>query len=186
MKTNSSLTKVQIRVAAIRGTMTALMMALFTSLAFSQTTVVDIIVGSPDHTTLEAAVIAAELADDLSGEGPFTVFAPTDAAFAALPAGTVEALLEDPTGDLASILLYHVVGASAKSKDLSDGQKIMTLNGSKVTASISDGKVYIDKAMVTTADIETDNGVIHVIDAVITPATGGNEMAASAGSGNCQ
>jgi len=76
MKTNSSLKKVQIRVAAIRGTMTALMMALFTSLTLSQTTVVDIIVGSPDHTTLEAAVIAAELADDLRGEGPFTVFAP--------------------------------------------------------------------------------------------------------------
>ena len=69
--------------------------------AFAQTTVVDIVVNSEDHSTLEAAVIAAELADDLSGEGPFTVFAPTDAAFAALPEGTVEALLEDPSGALA-------------------------------------------------------------------------------------
>ena len=97
MKTNSALKKVQNPVAAIRGTMMAMIMALFTSLSFSQTTVVDIIVGSPDHTTLEAAVIAAELADDLSGDGQFTVFAPTDAAFASLPEGTVETLLKDPT-----------------------------------------------------------------------------------------
>ncbi|MBN2697185.1 MAG: fasciclin domain-containing protein, partial [Bacteroidales bacterium] len=82
-------------------------------------TVVKIITDSPAHTTLEAAVIAAELADDLSGEGPFTVFAPTDDAFAALPAGTVESLLQDPTGQLAQILLYHVVGAKAMSTDLS-------------------------------------------------------------------
>ncbi|MBN1132745.1 MAG: fasciclin domain-containing protein, partial [Bacteroidales bacterium] len=85
-------------------------------------TVVKIITDSPAHTTLEAAVIAAELADDLSGEGPFTVFAPTDDAFAALPAGTVESLLQDPTGQLAQILLYHVVGAKAMSTDLSNGQ----------------------------------------------------------------
>ena len=85
------------------------------------TTVVDIIVGSDDHNTLEAAVIAAELADDLSGDGPFTVFAPTDDAFDALPAGTVESLLEDPTGDLANILLHHVYSGSAMSTDLSDG-----------------------------------------------------------------
>lgn len=186
MKTKISLKKVQTRVAAIKGTMMALMMALFTSITFSQTTVVDIIVGSPDHTTLEAAVIAAELADDLTGEGPFTVFAPTDAAFAALPAGTVETLLKDPTGDLASILLYHVVGASAKSTDLSNGQKIVTLNGSEVTASISDGNVYIDKAMVITADIETDNGVIHVIDAVIIPTANTDEMADAGSSSGCQ
>ncbi len=134
-------------------------------------TVVDIIVGSPVHNTLEAAVIAAGLADDLSGEGPFTVFAPTDDAFAALPAGTVEALLEDPTGALAQILLYHVVGARALSTDLSDGQMITTLNGDSVTVKIMDGMVYIDNAMVTVADIEADNGVVHVIDAVILPAS---------------
>ena len=134
-------------------------------------TVVDVIVGSPDHTILEAAVIAAELADDLSGEGPFTVFAPTDAAFEALPEGTVDALLQDPTGDLADILLYHVVGAKALSTDLSDGQMITTLNGDSVMVKIMDGNVYIDNAMVTAADIETDNGVVHVIDAVILPKT---------------
>lgn len=186
MKTNISLKNVLNPIAAIRGTMMAMMMALLSSLTFAQTTVVDVIVGSPDHTTLEAAVIAAELADDLSGDGPFTVFAPTDAAFAALPKGTVETLLEDPTGDLASILLYHVVGASARSTDLSDGQAIATLNGSKVTASITDGKVYIDKAMVTTADIVTDNGVIHVIDAVIIPSPNVNKMADAGSSSGCK
>jgi len=186
MKTNYSLKNVLNPVVASRGTIMAIMMALVSSLTFAQTTVVDVIVGSPDHTTLEAAVIAAELADDLSSEGPFTVFAPTDAAFAALPKGTVEALLEDPTGDLASILLYHVVGASAKSTDLSDGQSIATLNGSKVTASISNGKVYINKAMVTTADIETDNGVIHVIDAVIIPSSGDDNLADTASKSGCQ
>ena len=105
----------------------------------------------------------------LSGEGPFTVFAPTDAAFEALPEGTVAALLQDPTGDLADILLYHVVGAKALSTDLCDGQMITTLNGDSVMVKIMDGNVYIDNAMVTAADIETDNGVVHVIDAVILP-----------------
>ena len=135
------------------------------------TTVVDIIVNSEDHNTLEAAVIAAELADDLAGEGPFTVFAPTDDAFAALPEGTVEALLEDPTGDLAQILLYHVVSGIALSTDLSDGQLIETLQGKKVEVKIMDGKVYINDAMVTVADVMADNGVVHVIDAVLIPPT---------------
>ncbi len=133
-------------------------------------TVLDIIVASPDHNTLEAAVFAAELDGALSGDGPFTVFAPTDDAFAALPEGTVDALLEDPTGALAQILLYHVVGAKALSTDLSDGQMITTLNGDSVTVKIMDGKVYIDNAMVTLADLEADNGVVHVIDAVLLPA----------------
>ncbi len=135
-------------------------------------TVVDVIVNSPDHTTLEAAVLAAELDDDLSGEGPFTVFAPTDAAFEALPEGTVETLLEDPTGDLADILLYHVVGgASVMSTDLSDGQMVMTLNGKEIRVLINDNGVFINNAQVTMADIEADNGVVHVIDAVLLPPT---------------
>ena len=95
-------------------------------------TVVDIIVNSSDHNTLEAAVIAADLAGTLSGEGPFTVFAPTDAAFDALPEGTVQALLEDPSGELTDILLYHAVAATALSSDLSDGQMITTINGKDV------------------------------------------------------
>ena len=149
----------------------AMMMAFLSSMAFAQSTVVDIVVNSADHTTLEAAVIAAELADDLSSEGPFTVFAPTDAAFAALPEGTVASLLEDPTGALADILLYHVVGAKAMSSDLSNGQSIETLNGDNIMVKFKDGKAYIDDAMVTVADIKADNGVVHVIDAVITPSS---------------
>jgi uncharacterized surface protein with fasciclin (FAS1) repeats len=92
-------------------------------------TVVDIVAGSDDHTTLTAAVTAAGLIETLQGEGPFTVFAPTDAAFAALPEGTVEALLDDPEGALTSILLYHVVAAKAFSGYLSDGQVIETVSG---------------------------------------------------------
>jgi uncharacterized surface protein with fasciclin (FAS1) repeats len=136
----------------------------------SNNTVVDIIVNSPDHTTLEAAVIAAELADDLSGTGPFTVFAPTDAAFAALPAGVIDALLADPTGDLASILLYHVVGGLALSTDLVDGQVITTLLGQDITVTIDMNGVMINNANVIVADIIADNGVVHVIDAVLVPA----------------
>ncbi len=135
------------------------------------TTVYDIIKDSEAHTTLEAAIGAANLDGALMGEGPFTVFAPTDDAFAALPEGTVEALLEDPEGDLAQILLYHVVSGSAKSTDLSDGQMIATLQGKEVTVTIMDGKVYINDAMVTVADIMADNGVVHVINAVLLPPT---------------
>jgi uncharacterized surface protein with fasciclin (FAS1) repeats len=136
--------------------------------SFSQT-VVDIIVNSADHDTLEAAVVAAELADDLSGPGPFTVFAPTDAAFAALPDGTIETLLSDPTGALAQILLYHVVGGQALSTDLSDGQTITTLLGEDITVTIGMNGVMINNATVVVADILADNGVVHVIDAVLLP-----------------
>jgi hypothetical protein len=132
-------------------------------------TVVDVIVNSDDHDTLEAAVIAAELDDDLSAEGPFTVFAPTDDAFAALPEGTIETLLSDPTGDLADILLYHVVGSKAMSTDLSDGQVIETLLGKDIEVTINAEGVFINDAKVTVADIQADNGVVHVIDAVILP-----------------
>jgi uncharacterized surface protein with fasciclin (FAS1) repeats len=137
-------------------------------------TVVDIIVASPYHNTLEAAVIAAGLADDLSGEGPFTVFAPTDDAFAALPEGTLDALLEDPTGDLANILLYHVVSGKVMSTDLSDGQTATTLLGKDITVTINGEGVFINDAKVIVADLVADNGVVHVIDAVLLPpaATG--------------
>ncbi len=134
-------------------------------------TVVDIIVNSENHTTLEAAVVAAGLVETLQGDGPFTVFAPTDAAFAALPAGTVESLLEDPTGMLKDILLYHVVSGKAMSTDLSDGQMIETVLGKDVTVKITADGVYINNAMVTVADLEAENGVVHVIDAVLLPPT---------------
>ena len=167
----------------IKAGMIATMLILFTTTALAQSSVVDVVVNSDNHNTLEAAVIAAGLADDLSGAGPFTVFAPTDAAFEALPEGTVETLLKDPTGDLAQILLYHVVGAKAMSTDLSDGQAIATLNGDKIDIKIKDGSVYIDQAKVTAADIKTDNGVVHVIDAVILPsATMAKAQSGSSGS----
>ncbi len=133
-------------------------------------TVVDIIVNSDVHNTLEAAVIAADLAGTLSTDGPFTVFAPTDAAFAALPAGLLDALLADPTGELTNILLYHVVGGTALSTDLSDGQTITTLNGQDVTITLNAGNVFVNDAQVIIADLIADNGVVHVIDAVLVPA----------------
>ncbi|MEC7113605.1 MAG: fasciclin domain-containing protein, partial [Bacteroidota bacterium] len=145
--------------------------AVLTPPAPTPSTVVDIIVNSPDHIILETAVIAAGLADDLSGEGPFTVFAPTDAAIAALPAGALDALLADPTGALAEVLLYHVVGAAALSTDLSDGQMITTLQGGDVEISIDMG-VMVNDANVIVADLVADNGVVHVIDAVLSLPTG--------------
>jgi uncharacterized surface protein with fasciclin (FAS1) repeats len=145
------------------------LLAITLSICSFAQTVVDIIVNSPTHTTLEAAVIAAELADDLSGAGPFTVFAPTDAAFAALPAGVVDALLLDPTGDLAQILLYHVVSGNVLSTDLSDGQIVTTLQGQTVTIDITGGIVTVNGAQVIVADLLAENGVVHVIDAVLLP-----------------
>ena len=138
----------------------------------AQATVVEVVVNSMDHDTLEAAVIAAGLDDDLSGEGPFTVFAPTDAAFAALPEGTLETLLADPTGDLANILLHHVLGAEVLSTDLTNGQIATTLFNQDIKVSITEEGVFINGAQVTTADIQADNGVVHVIDAVLLPPSG--------------
>jgi uncharacterized surface protein with fasciclin (FAS1) repeats len=135
-------------------------------------TVVDIIVNSDEHTLLEAAVGAAGLVDALSGEGPFTVFAPTDAAIVALTEAleiTADDLLALP--NLADILQYHVVGAEAFAADLTDGQLIETLQGSNVTVSITADGVFINDAQVTVADLEADNGVVHVINAVLLPPT---------------
>ena len=134
-------------------------------------TVVDIIVNSEDHNTLETAVITAGLVDALSGEGPFTVFAPTDAAFDNLPEGTLDAVLAD-MDLLTSILTHHVASGSVMSTDLSDGMMITTLNGTELMVSINDNGVMIDNAMVTVADFMADNGVVHVIDAVLTPENG--------------
>ena len=133
-------------------------------------TVVDIIVASEVHTLLEAAVVAAGLVDALSGEGPFTVFAPTDDAIVALTEAlsiTAEELLALP--NLGEILQYHVVAADAFAEDLSDGQILTTLLGQDVTVSISDAGVMINDAMVIVADLEAENGVVHVIDAVLLP-----------------
>ena len=119
--------------------------------------------------TLVAAVTAAGLADTLSGKGPFTVFAPTDAAFAKLPAGTVETLLQDPTGQLKNILLYHVVAGKVMAADVVSLTSAPTVFGKNVSVMVKDGKVYIDGAQVIVTDILASNGVIHVIDSVILP-----------------
>jgi uncharacterized surface protein with fasciclin (FAS1) repeats len=133
-------------------------------------TVVDIAVGSPDHTTLVAAVTAAGLAETLSGAGPFTVFAPTNAAFSALPAGTLEDLLKPENKEkLAGILTYHVVAGKVMSTDLTDGMKATTVNGQEITIGVKEGKVTVNGANVTTADLGAGNGVVHVIDTVILP-----------------
>jgi uncharacterized surface protein with fasciclin (FAS1) repeats len=133
-------------------------------------TVVDIAVGSADHTTLVAAVKAADLVTTLSGAGPFTVFAPTNAAFAKIDKATLDALMTpEKKADLASILTYHVVPGSVKAADLKDGQMVKTVNGKELKVTIKDGKVMIDGANVTAADLTGSNGVVHVIDAVVMP-----------------
>lgn len=139
--------------------------------------IVDTAVAAGDFTTLVAAVQAAGLEDTLRGEGPFTVFAPTDDAFAALPEGTVDALLADPEGDLTSILTYHVVEGAVLAADVVglDGEEVTTVNGATFTVNVGDdGSVSLTDAAgntvnVVTTDIETSNGVIHVIDAVLMP-----------------
>ena len=140
--------------------------------------IVDTAVAAGEFSTLVTAVQAAELEETLRGEGPFTVFAPTDAAFEALPAGTLETLLEDPTGDLAGILTYHVVEGAVMAEDVAgmDGQEVATVNGASFTVNVADdGSVSLTDAAgnevaVTQTDIEASNGVIHVIDAVLMPA----------------
>jgi uncharacterized surface protein with fasciclin (FAS1) repeats len=120
--------------------------------------------------TLVAAVKAGELVDVLKGDGPFTVFAPTNEAFAKLPAGTVEELLKPEKRDkLIAVLTYHVVPGVVRSTDLRDGQKAKTVQGQEITVSLKDGKAMIDNAVVSAADIEAKNGIVHVIDSVILP-----------------
>ena len=133
-------------------------------------TVVDIIVNSENHNTLETAVVEADLAGTLSGDGPFTVFAPTDAAFDALPDGVLDQVLAD-NDVLTAILLHHVHSGNALSTDLSDGMEVPTLNDDILTVSLDGEVVMIDMATVTIADIIASNGVVHVIDMVLLPAT---------------
>ncbi|MDA7578384.1 fasciclin domain-containing protein [Flavobacteriales bacterium] len=146
-----------------------------TILANPSNTIYDIVSNSPDHTTLKVAVDACALDGALSGAGPLTLFAPTDAAFNLLPAGTVSALLNDiPL--LTSILQHHVVQGSVMSSMLSNNQVVTTLNGTDVTVTINSSGVFIDNAQVTVADIIADNGVVHVIDAVLLPTTPSNTI----------
>ena len=131
--------------------------------------IVDTAVAAGSFTTLATALTAAGLVETLKGEGPFTVFAPTDAAFAALPAGTVEDLLKPENKDkLIAILTYHVIAGKVMSTDLSEGLKAATVQGSEVTITL-EGGAKVNGATISTADIAATNGVIHVIDAVILP-----------------
>ncbi|MEO1109560.1 MAG: fasciclin domain-containing protein [Pseudomonadota bacterium] len=133
--------------------------------------IVDTAVAAGSFETLVAAVQAAELVETLKGEGPFTVFAPTDEAFAALPEGTVADLLKPENKDqLVAVLTYHVVPGKVMSGDLSDDMTAATVQGGDITIDLDSG-VMVNDANVVQADIETSNGVIHVIDKVILPAS---------------
>jgi uncharacterized surface protein with fasciclin (FAS1) repeats len=134
--------------------------------------IVETAVAAGSFNTLVAAVEAAGLVDTLKGPGPFTVFAPTDAAFAALPAGTVEDLLKPENKDkLVAILTYHVVSGKVMSTDLTEGMTAATVNGKEITITL-EGGAKVNGATISTADIEASNGVIHVIDQVILPPNG--------------
>ena len=130
---------------------------------------VEIAAGNKDFSTLVAAVKAAGLAETLSGTGPFTVFAPTNDAFAKLPKGTVEDLLKpENKAKLAGILTYHVVSGKVMAADVKAG-KVKTVNGAELTIAVKDGAVTVDGAKVVKTDIAGTNGVIHVIDSVVLP-----------------
>lgn len=133
--------------------------------------IVDTAASTEGFSTLVAAVQAADLVDTLKSDGPFTVFAPTDAAFAALPEGTVENLLKPENKDqLIAVLTYHVVPGKVMSTDLQDDMQAVTVQGGSITIDLDNG-VMINDASVAAADIETANGVIHVIDKVILPSS---------------
>ena len=132
--------------------------------------IVGLAVGNENLSTLVAAVKAAGLVETLSGKGPYTVFAPTNEAFAALPAGTVENLLKPENKDqLIAILTYHVVSGEAYAKDLSNGQKVKTVEGNDVKVKINSKGVMINDAKVAATDVKASNGVVHVIDHVLLP-----------------
>ena len=132
--------------------------------------IVDTAVAAGQFNTLAAALDAADLIDTLKGDGPFTVFAPTDDAFAKLPEGTVESLLKPENRDqLVAILTYHVVPGKVLAKDVVGLDSATTVNGSDVAIKVMAGNVRIDNATVVATDIDTSNGVIHVIDTVILP-----------------
>ena len=157
----------------MKKTIMALGLALTTLTFSAQTTVVDVIVNSEDHTLLEAAVVQAGLVEALSDTAAtFTVFAPTDSAFITL----ATSLQLEPTDllelqNLTDILTYHVVGAVALSTDLYDGMEVTALNNNTLTIGVDSMGVTVEYAMVTVADLVTDNGVVHVIDAVLVPSS---------------
>ena len=144
---------------------------------FPSKNIVQNAVNSKDHTTLVAAVKAAGLVDTLSSKGPFTVFAPTNAAFGKLPAGTVDTLVKpENKATLTKILTYHVVPGKLNAADLTDGKKLTTVEGEPLTVKLDGKKVWLidakgGKSAVTIADVNQSNGVIHVVDTVLMPAS---------------
>jgi uncharacterized surface protein with fasciclin (FAS1) repeats len=160
-----------VRMAAL--VLVALVLSLRSS-AFAQETgkkdIVDTAVSAGSFKTLVAAVKAAGLVETLKGPGPFTVFAPTDEAFAKLPAGTLEDLLKPENKEkLTAILTYHVVPGRAMAKDVAGMSSAKTVNGKELKLKADGGKVMVDKATVIKADVEASNGVIHVVDTVLLP-----------------
>jgi len=132
--------------------------------------IVKVAVGSADHTTLVKALQQAELVDVLANPGPFTVFAPTNAAFDKLPAGTLDGLMKaDKKADLQNILQYHVTTSSLKADFFKDGQTIGMVNGDNVTITVKDGKVMLNNSATIVASIQASNGMIHVVDGVLLP-----------------
>lgn len=132
--------------------------------------IVEVAVSAGSFKTLVAALKAADLVDTLKGKGPFTVFAPTDEAFAKLPSGTVESLLKpENKKKLVAVLTYHVVAGSVNAEKVSSMKSAKTVNGKALKISAKDGSVMIDKAKVTSTDIKASNGIIHIIDSVVLP-----------------
>jgi len=153
-------------------TLTVVASMLVAPLAVRAADIVDTAVGAGSFNTLVAAVKAAGLVEALKGDGPLTVFAPTDEAFKKLPAGTVESLLKPENKDkLIAILKYHVVSGKVMAADVVKLDSAATLEGDKVMIKVVNGKVLINKSTVAKADIVCDNGVIHVIDTVLLPPT---------------
>jgi uncharacterized surface protein with fasciclin (FAS1) repeats len=131
--------------------------------------IVDTAVAAGSFKTLASLLTSAGLVDTLKGAGPFTVFAPTDDAFAKVPQATLDALGADPKGALAKVLTYHVVPGKIMAADIKDGMKVKTVEGTELTFSIKNGDVYVNDAKVVTPDVGASNGVIHVIDSVLIP-----------------
>jgi uncharacterized surface protein with fasciclin (FAS1) repeats len=159
----------KLRPMKLRSLICSLVVCAGLTASVSAKTLVEIAAGSPDHTTLVAAVKAAGLAETLSGAGPFTIFAPTNAAFAKLPAGTVESLLLPANkAKLVAILTYHVVPAKVMAADVKTGEA-PTVNGKKLKLKADAKGVMVNDAKVVATDLVGSNGVIHVVDTVILP-----------------
>lgn len=160
----------------------ALLFALLlsTNVQAQDNNIVELAAQTDELSTLVTAVEAAGLVETLQSDGPFTVFAPTNAAFEALPEGVLEMLLKPENKDqLTAVLTYHVIGAEVMSGDLEDGMKAETVQGSEVTIDITYGNVMVDNAKVTMADINASNGVVHIINTVILPPSVKEALAAA-------